>query len=107
MINPWVLLSGIRRKASFKFSILTSAPSETFTLPLLSGTHNFTVNWGDGTADNIITAFENGTLTYSEAMKRLNDLVNNMGNIPEELGSEFKKTIDSFYNKLNWKKQKL
>jgi len=65
-----LLKSGILgSRRSFKFSILTTVPNETFTLPLLAGTHNFSVNWGDGSAENIVIAFNdvNRVHTYTAA----------------------------------------
>lgn len=47
----------------------TSSPSETITLPVYSGgTYNFTVNWGDGSAPEVITsASAPVTHTYATA----------------------------------------
>ena len=59
-----------KRKASFKLSITTTSPNETFTLPLISGgSFNFTTNWGDGTADSTITAYNSSSRihTYTSA----------------------------------------
>lgn len=65
----YLLKKGIKRKNTFKFSIITTGANETFTLPLLAETHNFTVNWGDGTADNTITVYNdvNRIHTYASA----------------------------------------
>ena len=45
----------------------TTTPSETITLPLVSGgTYNFTVKWGDGTIDTI-TAYNQAEVTHTYA----------------------------------------
>ena len=50
----------------FMLEILTTTPNETFTLPLnSSGSYNFTANWGDGTADSIITAYNDPDITHT------------------------------------------
>jgi hypothetical protein len=69
MINPRIISLGVKKKDSFKFNIVTTGSNETFTLPLLSGTHNFTVNWGDGTADSTIITYNdiNRIHTYASA----------------------------------------
>lgn len=53
--------------SAFKFSILTTASNETFTLPLLEGTHNFLVNWGDNSY-NIITTYNDINITHTYAV---------------------------------------
>src|SRR4030042_1760441 len=55
-------------KPSFKLEIQTTGINETFTLPLISGgTYNFVVNWGDGSANSTVTAYNdvNRIHTYS------------------------------------------
>jgi hypothetical protein len=43
---------------TFKFSIQTTTPNETFTLPIsIFGKYNFIVNWGDGSLDNAIISY--------------------------------------------------
>lgn len=57
---------------SFKLNV-TPTNDYIFTLPLRSiGTYNFTVNWGDGSAENIITTYDsiNRIHTYANATPR-------------------------------------
>jgi hypothetical protein len=49
---------------AFKFSVLTTAPNETFTLPLLAGEHSFSVDWGDSSSD-IIRAYDASEITHN------------------------------------------
>jgi surface protein len=46
----------------------TTSPSETITLPLISGgTYDFYVNWGDGTTTDHITAYNQSEVTHTYA----------------------------------------
>ncbi len=68
--------------STFKFQVVYSAPG-TFTLPILDGgagyIQDFTVNWGDGTPDSVITSFDDpdavhtytGAGTYNVTMTGL------------------------------------
>ena len=50
---------------TFKISVQTTSPSETFTLPLIpSGTYNFIVHWGDVNVDTI-TAYNQAEITHT------------------------------------------
>ena len=54
-------------EGSFVTTWETTTPSETITLPLVSGgTYNFTVKWGDGTIDTI-TAYNQAEVTHTYA----------------------------------------
>lgn len=45
---------------------IETAGADTFTLPLRSGySYNFTVDWGDGSAESTITAFDDPDITHS------------------------------------------
>ena len=52
-------------KKSFKFSVETTGSDETFTLPLLSGTHDFLVNWGDGSAISTVTSYDDANRIHT------------------------------------------
>jgi len=55
-------------KQSFKLEIVTTAINETFTLPLVAGgAYNFTVNWGDGSADSVITVYDDADRIHTYA----------------------------------------
>ena len=54
-------------ETAFVTTWATTTPSETITLPLVSGgTYNFTVKWGDGTIDTI-TAYNQAEVTHTYA----------------------------------------
>ena len=58
---------GTADEGSFVTTWETTTPSETITLPLVSGgTYNFTVKWGDGTIDTI-TAYNQAEVTHTYA----------------------------------------
>ena len=62
-MNNNIFQLGITRKPTFKFTITTTSTPQDFTLPLINGgTYNFTVNWGDGTANSTITAYNVGNI---------------------------------------------
>ena len=53
---------------SFRFEIQIDNPGDTFTLPLLPGTHDFMVNWGDLTHSEITSDVDpDKTHTYASA----------------------------------------
>jgi hypothetical protein len=57
--------SGTPVSTSFDVTIVTSSPSETFTLPLVSGyTYNANVDWGD-TNNSTITAYNDADITHT------------------------------------------
>lgn len=65
----YIAKSAMKPKSSFKLEITVASEDLTFTLPLISGgTYNFIVNWGDGSANTTITAYNVGNVhTYSSA----------------------------------------
>jgi hypothetical protein len=67
MISPLPTFFKSLPSGTFKFSVTTTSTNETFTLPLLIGTHNFTVNWGDGTSDSTVTAYTSATRVHTYA----------------------------------------
>jgi len=62
---------------TFKFQVVTTAPGETFTLPILAGgatyTQNFTVNWGDTTSSEI-TAYNDPDAIHTYAVAGTYDI---------------------------------
>ena len=56
---------------AFRFKVVIAADKDTFTLPLLPnqynprGTFNFSVDWGDNTADDITTADDDPAMTHT------------------------------------------
>ena len=51
----------------FKFSVQTTATNETFTLPLMTGTYNLTVDWGDNSAVSYINAYNSANRIHTYA----------------------------------------
>jgi len=52
----------------FRFEIAVTEGDKTFTLPLGTGTHNFTVYWGDGSSDEITSSSDPDRIhTYATA----------------------------------------
>ena len=61
-------LPAFRNPKPFVFTVLTTGSPENFALPLISGgTYNFTVDWGDGTAVDTITAWNQAETTHTYA----------------------------------------
>ncbi len=56
---------GTGGEPSFDFEVVTTAPSETFALPLeITGTYDFDVDWGDGNSDTI-TVYNESAATHT------------------------------------------
>lgn len=52
-------------EGNFVFELTTTGPDETFTLPLIDeGTHDFVIDWGDGTTSEI-TSFDDADITHT------------------------------------------
>ena len=51
----------------FVMTVRTAATPETFTIPCAAGTYSAQIDWGDGTANSTITAFNDADLAHSYA----------------------------------------
>lgn len=64
----WVITDGGEVDAPFQFTIETTTTNESFTIPCQNiGTFDATIDWGDGSATQTITSYNDANLTHTFA----------------------------------------
>ena len=64
----WVITDGGELNAPFQFTIQTTTTDESFIIPCQNvGTFDATIDWGDGSATQTITAYNDANLTHTFA----------------------------------------